>query len=654
MTKKNISIFPKRAIHLDFHTMPGVYDVGRDFKADEFAKTLKNSGVEYITIFARCNLGLAYYPTKIGIVHPGLKIDLLGQMIKACHKYNIKVAAYFNAGIDHEHALRHREWCKVNKEGQVYEYQNMGHFFRRMCLNTDYGPHLLSMLKEVLENYPVDGIFLDCFSLSPCYGVECLDGMRRSGMDIFNDRQVQEFCHIMTNDFMEEVKKSVRKKRKNINLYFNGLPYSKQPTHIEIEVLPTGGWGYDYLPWVIRYSRTLGKPYFTMTGRFHKSWGDFGGLRPKHSLLFDCYNSIGNGGTCSIGDHLHPRGKLEPEVYSLIGEVYSKTKELDPWTEGAKPLTEMVIIEPTLREYPGNAFDSSSIAGASRMLMELKYQFDVSDGESNLSKYKVIILPDDILIDKNLKQKLQKHLKNGGILISSAFAGLDMEKKKFALEEYKIIYGGDEVYDPTFFEARREVNRSLPKMLTTIYNPGITIKAKKGAKILAKLYQPYFNKGSWDWHHENLYIPPEKDTGRPALVQCGNIFHFSFPVFKGYFEDAVVAYKNLVKNCIERVFPKPLIKVSGLPSFGQITVTQKGKNRVVHLLTYIPELRGKMQIIEEPIVVRRVELVLRKDGQRIKNVYLAPSRNKLEFRFEADYIRVTIPEVNGYQMVVFE
>lgn len=103
------------------------------------------------------------------------------------------------------------------------------------------------------------------------------------------------------------------------------------------------------------------------------------------------------------------------------------------------------------------------------------------------------------------------------------------------------------------------------------------------------------------------------------------------------------------------VFPKPLIKVSGLPSFGQVAVTQKGKSRIVHLLTYIPELRGKqMQIIEEPIVEGKIGLALRSDGQKVKDVYLAPSREKLGFRFEGNYIKITIPEVNGYQMVVFE
>jgi uncharacterized lipoprotein YddW (UPF0748 family) len=168
--------FPKRAIHLDFHTMPYVYDVGSDFEPEEFAETLKNAHVDYITVFAKCNLGFAYYPTKIGIVHPGLKRkDLLSDMVSACHSKGIRVAAYFNAGLDHENSLLHRDWCKVNKNGEVYEVDKMGHFFRKMCLNTGYKEYILGLIEEVIDIYPVDGIFLDCFTLSPCYGFECID-----------------------------------------------------------------------------------------------------------------------------------------------------------------------------------------------------------------------------------------------------------------------------------------------------------------------------------------------------------------------------------------------------------------------------------------------------------------------------------------------
>ena len=217
--------FPRRAIHLDCHTMPGMYDIAKEFDADAFARTLSESHVDYITVFAKCNLGFAYYPTKIGKVYPGLKVDLLGQMVKACHARSIRVAAYLNVGIDHEHARTHREWCKVDKEGRVYNVKDMGHWFRDPCLNTAYGEHILGMVREVLEQYPVDGIFLDCFDLKPCYGHECLTAMKQAGMNVFDDRQVADFCWRITDRFMNRVESLVREHREGIYIFFNGIAY---------------------------------------------------------------------------------------------------------------------------------------------------------------------------------------------------------------------------------------------------------------------------------------------------------------------------------------------------------------------------------------------------------------------------------------------
>ena len=643
--------FPKRAIHLDFHTMPGIYDVGSRFDSEEFGRTLEDAGVEYITVFARCNLGFAYYPTKVGTVHPSLKIDLLGEMVKACHKRNIKVAAYFNAGMDHEHALRHRDWCKVNKGGQVYNFSKMGHGFRNLCLNTPYKSHLLGMVAEVLESYSVDGLFLDCFDLSPCYGVECLDNMKKLQMDVLDEQQVKKHTQFITDEFLEELKKMVNEKKPEIKIYFNGIPYRKQPTHIEVEVLPTGGWGYDYLPMFVRYARILGKPFFVMTGRFHEGWGDFGGIRTMNSLLFDCYNSIANGGTCSIGDHMHPRGTLEPEVYKLIGKVYGQVAKMDPWTDGAVALTEVAILN---NPYSPDLANYLRGAGATRMLFELNYQFDVIDEEHDFSKYKVIILPDEVIISKKIQDKLEVFLKNKGAIVSSAFSGLDSNREKFVLAEYKISYEGPEVYNVSFFKPEDEVKDDIPDMPITIYEPGIAMVAQEGVQILAKLYKPYFNKYEWDWYHENLYIPPEKDSERPALVRFGNIFHFSFPIFTSYYKHAVTAYKYLLRNCLEQVLPEPMVKMENFPSFGQITVTKKGKSRIVHLLTFLPELRGKAQMIEEPILVRDINISLRVDDYIVNNVYLAPSRVQLPFRIEEGYVKINISEIKGYQAIVFE
>ncbi len=648
--------FPKRAIHLDFHTMPAVDDVGRDFNPAEFADTLARAEVDYITVFARCNLGFAYYPTKIGTVHPGLHRELLGPMVKACHKRGIRVAAYVNAGIDHEHALRHREWCKVNKEGQVYQFQRMGHWFRNPCLNTGYGDHLAGMVEEILTRYPVDGIFLDCFDLSPCHGVECLDGMKARGLDPLNGDHAGQYTAIVTRRFMARIRALVKRIRPGIYLYFNGLPYAEEPTHLELEILPTGGWGYDILPATIRYARTLRKPYFLMTGRFHASWGDFGGIRTEPSLLFDCLCSLSQGGTCSVGDHLHPRGRLDRQVYDRIGSVYRQVKAIEPWVDGAKPVVDMAVVDPLLARFPSASSGAlDNVRGAARLLSELKCQFDVCDGRGDWSRYKTIILPDRVTLAGELKDKAQRHVDRGGVLISSGWAGMNPEKTRFALPAYKLDYQGAEPYNVAFFNATPEVSRDLPDMPTTIYEPGIAMAARRGARLLARLIRPYFNKKSWDGYHENLYVPPDRDSGRAALARMGTIAHFSFPIFSAYFNYAVPAYKYLLRNLLAQLDPAPIVKVGNFPSFGQVSVMRKGARRLIHLIAYVPEQRGaSFQMIEEPITVTDVRVSLRTGGKRVRKATLALCGTPLNVETADGYVTISVPEVKGYQLVVVE
>lgn len=647
--------FPRRALHVDFHTMPGIRDVGCDFDRGVFVDMLKGAGIQYVTVFARCNLGFAYYPTKLGTIHPSLQRDLLGEMVQACKESDIDVAAYFNAGLDHQHALEHREWCKVNKSGSVYDIPNMGHYFRTMCLNSGYGDHLLAMAGEMLDAYPVDGIFMDCFTMTPCYGYECLEAMRRVGMDPSDDSQVLNYTWKVNSDFRGRVNHLVDGYKRGLRLYLNGLPYRWQSSHLELEVLPTGGWGYDVLPWQVRYARTLEKPFFTMTARFHGGWGDFGGLRSRDGLLFDLYNSIANGGTCSIGDHMHPRGALEPAVYKLIADVYEEVSRLEPWLADRRAEADIVIVDPKLQRLPGDlSVETGGVAGATRMLSELKYQFDVSDSLSDLTGYKVIVLPDNVLVDDELKAKLQNHLTRGGVIVSSASAGLNPDKTAFSLAEYAMDYEGPEEHDPTFIVADDAVSEGVPAMPITVFSPGVAVRPKAGAQALGRLMKSYFNRQTWDGFHENMYMPPDAVLDRPSIVQSQKIVHFSFPIFSGYFENAVVAYKQLFANCLTRVFSETSIKVEGLPSFAQVTRTENAASTQVHLLTYLPELRGKqMQVIEEPIVVRDVRVSLKCEQSHYADVFLAPSREALEFTYKEGYIEVNVPKVHGYQMVVF-
>src|SRR5207237_9017655 len=90
--------------------------------------------------------------------------------------------------------------------------------------------------------------------------------------------------------------------------------------------------------------RTLGKDMVGMTGRFHKSWGDFGGLKNQAALDYECLNFLANGTKVCVGDQLHPRCRLDPVTYERIGKTYAKIEALEPWARGARAVADIGVI----------------------------------------------------------------------------------------------------------------------------------------------------------------------------------------------------------------------------------------------------------------------------------------------------------------------
>ena len=84
-----------------------------------------------------------------------------------------------------------------------------------------------------------------------------------------------------------------------------------------------------------RHLRTLGKPVLNMTGRFHRSWGDFGGIRTEPSLEYDCLYGMANAMRTNIGDHFHPRGDINRPVFEMYQRLYDRLQRFEPWLDGA-------------------------------------------------------------------------------------------------------------------------------------------------------------------------------------------------------------------------------------------------------------------------------------------------------------------------------
>jgi len=413
---------------------------------------------------------------------------MFGKLVESCKKKNIAISAYINVGISHQDALNHRDWCVLTPEGYVYRPDRLDSFFRMMCYNTGYKDYILEIVKEVVKNYPVDGLFLDCMHTPPCIGVECIREMKEKGIDWNNREELEEFAQFSQVRMAKRISETARKLNPDLLLYFNGISYELQKdigNYIEFECLPTGGWGYEVLPVFSRYLRTLKKPVLNQTGRFHRGWGDFGGIRTEASVEYDCLYGLANTMRTTIGDHLHPRGEINNEVFNLYEKVYKKLQKYQEWYEEAEAITEIGVVVPSPGFKKYRDTKSRTIAkGTARMLSELKLQFDILTEDSFWKEYKLLILPDYVLLNEFFKGKIKEHIEKGGFVISSGYSGMDTERKNFPLELWDFEFKGEIPFNPVYFTVEKEIGEKIPDMSLDTYEKGIIIKEKGNVRVL--------------------------------------------------------------------------------------------------------------------------------------------------------------------------
>ena len=653
-----------RAVHFDFHNMPGIYDINRDFDAAVFAQRLADAHVDYINFFTQCNRGFAYYPTKVGIPYPGLKRDLFGDILRECHARGIGVTAYINVGLMHEQQRLHPHWNHMDKEGRIHQDpENNPNFFRTLCYNQpEYHDFLMAMLKEICE-YDIDGLFCDCTEYFPCHCNQCTADMIALGMDPKDESAAAAFSQILLRRVFEEIKALLGPDK---YLYLNGMPYHSYRdlhTHVELECLPGGHWGYDYFWRHAAYARNLQKTRVYMTGRFKSGWGDFGGYKGKTSLEHDVYDALCNNFLPSVGDHMHPAENINADIYKDVGEVFGRVMQYEKYTDGAEYQADIGVITWS-SGYLGDEY-----AGLARMLGELQLGFDIVHADMDISRFKLVILPEGTFVDAMLKEKLKAFITAGGKVLSTGTGGLTAPENwppvvqsrfftaadfpvldtGFALEEYELECLGADHSNSAYFTFRK-LPEGTADMPWSMYNEGILMKAKKPDHVRADYVKPYVDK-HWDGQHYYYYTPPEKATGHAAAAVTGPVAHICFNIFTAYNRMAMKEHKLLLKQLIDELLPNPIVKaVSGIPSTARVTLTGKDDYKLLHVKVTFPERRGEFTVVEDHVTLK-ADAVVKVRGE-YRTVCRLPKLMPMESYIENGYTVVTLPEITGYDMFV--
>ncbi len=641
----------KRQVHLDFHTN-GTLPVGKSFSKEQFQQALKAGHVNSITVFSKCHHGWSYHPTDVNEMHPELDFDLLGAQLEACKEIDVNAPVYISAGFDEKEFIKRPEWrChrSPNKEEQQ-EYENEVHF-HLLCFNTGYLDFLCEQIEEVMVKYDPCGIFLDIISPKVCYCDKCVVDMKSLGLDIENEADRQKFAQITFDKYTAATNAAVRKHSKTATIFHNSghIPkgdfgFIEANTHLELESLPTGGWGYDHFPLSAAYVRTLkDKEFLGMTGKFHQSWGEFGGFKHPNALIYETSLSIANGAGCSIGDQMHPLGEMNMATYSLIGKAYSLVEEKEPWVNGAVNVADIAVLS---AEALTGSRDVKADIGANRMLLEKNYLYNFIDCRTDISEYKLLILPDIGGLSDDMINKIKSFINNGGKVIASGESII--KDGKFVLDTGAEYLGKNE-FEPTYFVPCFETVNGTTEYLMRCNS--FKLKAVD-CDTVAFMQNPYFNR-TLEHFCSHMHAPNNPDSSYPGAVIKGNVAYIGWDIFTAYARYGHLCFKELFSEIAERMLGNAITVDVKIPDKAVVTYTrqEKEKRNILHLLYAHTTVRGEnTEVIEDTVPLYNVECKVRCSNKPSK-IALVPEGKELTFSYSDGIAEFTVPEVNIHRMI---
>ncbi len=640
----------KRQVHLDFHTN-GTLPVGKSFSKEQFQAALKEGHIDSITVFSKCHHGWSYHPTEANEMHPELTFDLLGAQLEACKEIGVNAPVYISAGFDEKAFVKHPEyhlWGTPSEEDHKREAGNVG--FHLLCFNTDYLKVLCNQIEEVMVKYNPCGIFLDIVAPRICYCKKCCADMKSLGLDVESEADCNKFSRMVFNKYIEATNAAVRKHSKTATIFHNGGHIPKGDydiingnTHQELESLPTGGWGYDHFPLSAAYVRSLENTEFLgMTGKFHHSWGEFGGFKHPNALIYETALSVANGAGCSIGDQMHPLGEMNLSTYRLIGKAYSLIEEKEQWLNGAVNIADIAVLS---TESITGKTNTLADTGANRMLLETNRLYNFIDCTMDFSAYKLLILPDVAINDDTVIERIKDYVSNGGKVIATGEA---LSRNGEFFLDVGAKYIGENSYNPTYLVPCYDTvnGKTAYVMRCKSYNLEIS-----GGEVFAYGRNPYFNR-TLDHFCSHAHAPDNPESEFPAAVINGNVAYIGWDIFTAYAEHGHLCFKDIFKFIAEALLGDTASVKADIPDKAVVTLTRQEneKRTILHLLYAHTTVRGKnTEVIEDTVPLYNVKCSV-KCEKKPSSVRIVPSGEAIEFTYNNGKVHFTVPQVNIHCM----
>ncbi len=656
------------------------------FDPDQWFRLYEESDLDHLWVFCKGHHGEAYYPTRVGHMHPGLKVDFVKAFRDRLRRKGIAFHAYYCIGFDDWAVLNHPQWALLDENGKnrrvhPEETTHSRGQFHWACINTPYRQYVFDQLTEIVKGYGPDGIFLDIVGQPLCYCQYCSDLYASRyhhaiprGVEADRDwRETQEFLYQTTQlGFVKQAIALVRGLGSPAAITINGghLVFRKELMDL-LDYTFAEPFAGNYLS--AMFARGTGKLPQIGPGLVAYAYD------PSPDSVFKVESAMIAAQDCRVfmySETMRQDGTLDPLWFREMGAGYREIEAIQPYLKDRDPVPCVAILFSEKTRFNDRVNVARVLKGAMEAGACSQFPTDVlpdADLTANrLSAYQALVLPEVTCLSSREVDVIEQFVSSGGLLIATGSTSTKEAdggaRSNFALAD---LLGCDfqgvvKTYQQNLWGSYLHRNddplwQSLPQTTLAVQAPFIQVKPRAGAKVLATHILPATvwrkdtdeNEQAWvNWEPP----PPGNTSDYPALIETphgqGKVVYASFDLYGMIADDLewpIEMHYQLLRSHLQRVPVR--LEVSNRRGMGTTFYKKRGKDiLIVHRVNRtIPLMKGEVNRLSGGRLVLS-ESFFRPSACR----QIHPSPQDLKLNPRPGETEIDLPDVDIHSVILVE
>ena len=628
---------------------------------------------------------MAFYPTKLDFqyTNPFMRKNMLGDVVRKCHEKGIKVIVRFDFSRVHESIFKsHPDWCYISPKGERIINTDM----YVVSINAPYVQEkAFQIVEEVIDNYPVDGIFLNMpgYQVNNPYegkyhGIDQNEADKKrfaaySGQSNFPKeenkadtlfQQYVAFKKYTVEDWSERLHKLVKSKNNQIAICTYSDKFVDIIRHESQSMTSLPYWPYTASDNVNNASNSFPDHVISNASIQQISFQSrYNAVEPEE-VQIRLYENIANGSGLDMSMMGDLRGYEDERNYDVLKKVYAHHKKYEAYFGKYKSVAQIALIAPG--SWPSGE-PMQEYRGIQLMLREAHIPFDIiEDGqiqnlEEKVKKYKLVILPEITYLNKKALRILEEASGNGTNMIATNRSFFDSPETLIKLFGAKILNKDNDGAGNYLVPESRRIFKSFPgqKMLFWKFNLGLydfTGADETGLSVLAK----------------GRPGPPEiigghDPTGYYAMgiKNHPNSKAVIFPINLGriYYMHGYQEHKNILLDAINYILPGAVNTIQTnaparvetiLQEYVKNTAENRTKKTSEGLILHLVNLTGfSGNTYFAPLPLFNLKFKIKSD-KKPKKVFGMVNSQPVKFTWKDGFINLELNKLEGFEGVVMD